>query len=512
MADDMGFSDIGCYGGEIDTPNINRLAANGLRFTQFYNTARCCPTRASLLTGLYSHQTGIGHMTDNKGRPSYQGYLNDRCVTIAEALKPAGYSTYMAGKWHVCPINRNTCFSPTPHVWPRQRGFDRFFGTISGAGSYFNPSCLVRDDDIIQPQSKNFHYTDAISDNAAAFVTDHSRQTPDKPFFMYVAYTSPHWPLQAPAKYIEKYKGKYDCGWDKLRQQRYQKMVKMGLIDSKWPLSPRDQKVSPWEKTTNHEWYARRMEVYAAQIDQMDTGIGRILNTLENKNALENTLILFLADNGGCAEELFANKWLDNFVKDTTADGRPVRIGNYPEIMPGPPDTFASYGLPWANASNTPFRLYKHWVHEGGISTPLIAHWPAVITNRGQLTHQPGHVIVLMATCIDVAGAQYPKTYKGKQIIPLEGKSLMPVFEGGHRKARDAIFWEHEGNRAVRAGKYKLVSRHPGPWELYDLEADRTELNNLAETLPEKARQLHRLYNDWAERCGILPWPIERKG
>lgn len=405
MADDMGYSDIGCYGGEINTPNIDRLAANGLRFTQFYNTARCCPTRASLLTGLYSHQTGVGHMTDNKSRPSYQGYLNDRCVTVAEALKPAGYSTYMVGKWHVCPINRNTCGSSKRHVWPRKRGFDRFYGTISGAGSYFDPQCLIRDNEIIQPESEDFHYTDAISDNAAAFVTEHFQSNPDKPFFMYVAYTSPHWPLHAPDEYIEKYKGRYDAGWDKLRAERHKHMIKMGFVDAKWPLSPRDRKVGPWERAKNHDWYARRMEVYAAQIDQMDTGIGRILNALEND--LENTLILFLADNGGCHEELFPNSWLDDIVNKTTPDGRPVRIGNFPEIMPGPPDTYQSYGYPWANASNTPFRLFKHWVHEGGIATPLIAHWPAVIKQKEKITHQPGHVIDLMATCTDVAGAQY---------------------------------------------------------------------------------------------------------
>lgn len=511
MADDMGFSDIGCYGGEIDTPNIDRLAANGLRFTQFYNTARCCPTRASLLTGLYSHQTGVGHMTDNKGHPSYQGYLNDRCVTIAEALKPAGYSTYMAGKWHVCPINRNTCSSSKRHVWPRKRGFDRFYGTISGGGSYYNPQCLIRDDQIIQPESEHFHYTDAISDNAAAFVTEHFQSNPDKPFFMYVAYTSPHWPLHAPDEYIAKYKGKYDAGWDKLRAERHKRMIEMDLVDAKWPLSPRHRKVGPWERTKNHEWHARRMEVYAAQIDQMDNGIGRILAALEKENALDNTLILFLSDNGGCHEELFPKTWLDGIVDKHTRDGREVRIGNFPQIMPGPADTYASYGYPWANASNTPFRLFKHWVHEGGVATPLIAHYPTVITNRGRLTHQPGHVIDLMATCTDVAGAKYPREHNGRKIKPLEGKSLLPIFTAGKRKPHKAIFWEHEGNHAVRSGKYKLVSRHPGPWELYDLEADRTEVNNLAETLPEKTRQLHRLYNDWAERCGILPWPIERK-
>ncbi len=519
MADDMGYSDIGCYGGEIHTPNLDALAAGGIRFTQFYNTARCCPTRASLMTGLYPHQAGVGHMMDDKGYDAYRGDLNNRCMTIAEVLKQAGYSTYMAGKWHVTRFRGP---EGPKHNWPRQRGFDRFFGTIHGAGSYYDPCSLTRDNTQIPP-GDNFYYTDAIRDNAVKFVREHDS---DSPFFMYVAFTAPHWPMHALPEDMAKYKGRYAEGWDALRAERHARMIEMGIVEKKWTITPRDPSVPPWEEAEDKEWYQRRMEVYAAMVDRLDQGVGRIVEELKRKGDFDNTLIFFLADNGGCAEEYGSqgpikpdpseNIPLRPMEKDAlqpdmqpkvTRDGRPVRTGH--GVMPGPADTYISYGKPWANASNTPFRLYKHWVHEGGISTPLIAHWPAQIKDRGKLRRQPGHLIDIMATCVDVAGAKYPVEYKGNRIIPMEGKSLFPAFDDKSIE-REAIYWEHEGNRAVRQGKWKLVSKHPDKWELYDLEADRTELNNLAEQYPEKVGQLKALYESWAARCGVQPWPVNK--
>ena len=491
MADDMGFSDIGCYGGEIHTPNLNKLAAGGLRFSQFYNAARCCPTRASLLTGLYPHQAGVGHMVDDKGHPAYQGYLNERCITIAEALKPAGYRTLMVGKWHVG--------EKRPH-WPVDRGFDKYFGLISGGANYFDITkdkaatvmrTMAIDDKPYTPPKEGFYLTDAFSDNAVKFIDKYGRDK--EPFFLYLAYTAPHWPLHALPDDIAKYKGKYLKGWDKLRDERYERMIKMGLINSKWKMSPRDTETWPWEEEKNKDLMDLKMAVYAAQIERMDYGIGRLINKLREIGAEERTLIMFLSDNGGCAE------------------GGPVGFDNRKNgLPPGGVDSFMSYGLSWANASNTPFRRYKHWVHEGGIATPLIAYWPAVIKKGGSITNQSGHIIDVMATCLDVAGIEYPTTYNRHEIIALEGESLLEIFSGGTRQGHQALYWEHEGNRAVRQNKWKLVAAHGQPWELYDLEEDRTELNNLADKYPQKVEELKVMYEDWAKRCGVLPWPIRK--
>ena len=477
MADDMGFSDLGCYGSEIRTPNLDRLARGGLRFTQFYNTARCCPTRASLLTGLYPHQAGIGHMVANRGTPAYQGYLNDRCVTIAEAIRGGGYHALMAGKWHVG--------EERPH-WPLDRGFERYFGLISGASNYWRLDKgrqMARDNEPYTPDSPKFYMTDAFTDNAVKFIGEYGRK-PD-PYFLYLAYTSPHWPLHAWPEDIAKYRGKYMKGWDALRRERHERMIAMGIVDRKWPLTPRDPQAPAWETVTDKDERDLRMAVYAAQIDRMDQNIGRVLAKVKELGQEDNTLILFLADNGGCAEE---------------------KIKGETNAPPGPADSFTSYGLPWANASNTPFRLYKHWVHEGGISTPLIAYWPSVIRKGGGLTSQPGHLVDLMATCLDAGGTPYPKTYKGREVTPLEGKSLLPIFQGRQRAGHEAIYWEHEGNRAVRQGKWKLVSRHPGNWELYDVAADRTEMRDLAGSNPAKVKELAAMYDAWAKRCGVMPW------
>jgi arylsulfatase len=511
MADDMGYSDIGCYGGEIDTPNLDRLAANGLRFTQFYNTARCCPTRASLLTGLYPHQAGIGHMLNDKKLAGYRGDLNNKCLTIAQVLRPAGYSTYMSGKWHVTrhiqPWSRQAKDNPvSKHNWPLQRGFDRFYGTITGGGNFYNPPTLVRGNTPITAEADDFYYTNAISDNAVSFIDEHITSKPDKPFFCYVAYTSPHWPLHAPPEAVEKYRGKYDKGWDQLRTERYERMVKMGLISGRWKLTERDENVPPWEQAENKKWNARRMEVYAAQVDIMDKGIGRIVEALERNGKLENTLILFLADNGGCAEDFQANsKWLKRYRGKDRA-GRTIQMGNDPDVMPGPENTFQSYATPWANASNTPFRLYKHWVHEGGIATPLIVHWPSRIKETGQFRDHISHLIDIMPTCADVSGAKYPLMHKGKLIRRMEGKSLVRAFDNEPIKKRP-IYFEHERNRAVRFGRWKLVAKaNQKKWQLYDMEADRSETNNLADKYPEQTKKMAAMWKNWARRANVLPW------
>jgi len=471
LADDMGYSDIGCYGSEIATPNLDRLAAGGLRFTQFYNTARCCPTRAALLTGLYSHQAGVGHMVENKGAPGYQGFLNDRCVTFAEALRPAGYFTTMAGKWHVG--------DKRPH-WPVDRGFDRYYGLIGGGSNYFkidSPNGLALDAERIPTTGDDFYMTDAFTDHAVQFLGEAKEKK--KPFLLYTAFTSPHWPLHARPEDIAKYRGKYVEGWDALRAKRHRRMIELGIVDAKWPITPRDRTAPSWEEAKDKDDLDLRMAVYAAQIDRMDQNIGRILAKLREIGAEENTLVLFLSDNGGCAEEIHRGK---------------------PGAVVGTKESYESYGLPWANASNTPFRLFKHWVHEGGISTPLIASWPGVI-QKGGITHEPGHLIDMMATCVDLAKADYPKDK-----TPLEGLSLAPLLRTGKWPGHDAIFWEHEGNRAIRQGKWKLVARHKGEWELYDLEADRTEMKNLADANPERVKELAAKHDAWSAKVGVVPW------
>ena len=531
MSDDMGYSDIGCYGSEISTPTLDALAAGGLRFTRFYNTARCCPTRASLLTGLYPHQAGVGHMMADRGQDGYRGDLNRNCVTIAEVLKAAGYSTYACGKWHVTK-NTRAEGPQDKYNWPLQRGFERFYGTIHGAGSFWDPSTLVRDNTLITPPSDReyqpeepYYYTDAISDNAARFIRRHDRSNP---FFMYVAYTAAHWPMHARPRDIAKYKGKYDAGYGPVRKARFEKMKELGVIKPEAELSPPP---ASWGDIKDKKWEAACMEVYAAMIDSIDQGIGRIAGALKDKGIFDNTLVFFLQDNGGCAESggrgtkphpraskptlpplpPDAQHYFGS-VPQQTRDGWPVRRGH---VMPGPADTYIGYGKNWANVSNTPFREYKHWVHEGGISTPLIAHWPAAIRAKNELSHQHGHLIDLMATCVDVSGATYPSRYKGQKIKPMEGKSLAPVFENKPIK-REALYWEHEGNRAVRAGKWKLVAKGRAGqddvvWELYDIEADRSELHDLAAEEPKRLKEMVGLWQAYAERANVLPWPVSTK-
>jgi arylsulfatase len=530
MADDVGYSDIGCYGGEIQTPNLDRLAANGLRFTQFYNTARCCPTRASLMTGLFPSQAGVGHMMNDRGNEFFAGDLSKKAVTIAEVLRGAGYATYLSGKWHLTPGGNEERLSKRDN-WPRQRGFDQFFGTIHGAGSFYDPNSLTSGNELITPPTDDFYYTDAISDTAVAYIRT---QPADQPFFLYMAYTAAHWPLHALPEDIGKYKGRYEAGWDELRRERYQRMVDMGLIKPEWKMSEAFPEGRPWEAEERKAWHADCMEVYAAMLDNMDQGIGRVIAALEEKGQLENTLILYLQDNGACAEEFGLGRNQQNpetddwqpmtegelqfdMVPKVTRDGRPLRLGV--GVPPGPADTYIAYDERWANASNTPFRMFKHWVHEGGISSPLVVHWPAGFEGKNEFRQEPSHLVDIMATCVDVAGAQYPTEYNGNQIRPMEGKSLAPLFRNEPFE-REALYWEHEGNRAVRMGRWKLVSKAMpfaaydsldvlplSEWALYDMEADRTETNDVAGEHPEIVEKMAGMWENWGRRTGVVPRP-----
>ncbi len=516
LADDMGFSDIGCYGGEIDTPNLDALAKGGLRFTQFYNTARCCPTRAALLTGLYPHQAGIGHMMEDRQMEGYRGNLNKQCVTIAEALKPAGYKSYAVGKWHVTNVTHPKS-DADKFNWPLQRGFHRFYGTIHGAGSFFDPNTLTRDNQYISPftdpeyPAEDYYYTDAISDHASRFIREHDQE---KPFFLYVAYTAAHWPMHAKEKDIAKYKGRYAKGYEAVRKARYEKMLKEGVITAgsttNWPLPPDMGEKEFWE------WDQRNMEVFAAMVDNMDQGIGRIMKALKESGQYENTLICYLQDNGGCAEGMgrgglgparsekatlppLSRDYLQpDMIPKQTRDGFPMRQGK--GVMAGAGETYIGYGEAWATVSNTPFRKHKHWTHEGGISTPLIAHWPAGITRKGELESTPGHLIDLMATAVDLSKTTYPANVK-----PMEGRSLVPLFTGG-KIEREALYWEHEGNRAVRMGDWKLVAEHANPWELYNIAKDRSEQHDLSQQEPEHVKQMAALYEAYAKRANVELW------
>lgn len=512
LADDLGFSDLGCFGSEISTHNLDRMASEGLKLTQFYTTPRCCPSRAALLTGLYPQQAGIGNMMDDRGLPGYRGELNRNCLTIAEELRLANYHTAMVGKWHLAHIyfdgkkqlnhESKEPWWDNKSDWPLQRGFEDYFGTIHGVNSYYDPFSLVRGNSPTRAEGTNFYYTDVLTEHAVADI-DHLAGG-DRPFLLYVAYTAPHWPLQAPEKDIAKYRQTYLAGWDAIRRNRYQRQIQIGIIDKNWPLSPRDPRVPPWGQVRDKEWEANRMATYAAMVEHLDRGVGKILDTLKAKGIEKNTLVIFFSDNGGCAE-IVQPEWYD--VPSRTRDGRPVAVGNgNHSVFAGPDNVWQSYGVPWANVSDTPFLLYKHFTHEGGIASPFIARWPAVIQNPGAMSRQLGHVTDIMPTLIEIAGAKYPKDYNGHAIQPLEGGSLLPIFEGKECSHPSPVFWEHEGNRAVRLQQWKLVARAGQPWELYDTTADRTEQNNLAAARPEKVQEMSGLYNAWAKRCNVVPF------
>jgi arylsulfatase len=484
LVDDMGFSDIGCYGSEIPTPNLDKLAAGGLRFTQFYNTGRCCPTRASVLTGLYPHQAGVGHMVEDGGVPGYRGRLNDRCVTIGEVLSGAGYFTAMSGKWHV---------GQNHGVVPWERGFQRSLN--SPAGGFYYPAGkeqrlflngkALADDAPELP--KNWYTTDLYTDFGIKFIGE--ALTAKKPFFLYLAYNAPHFPLQAPADEIAHFRGKYKVGWDKLREQRHARQKELGVVDKSWPLSPRPDLVPAWDTLTDadKDRFDNIMAIYAACVAHMDTAVGRLVAALKQRGVLDNTLILFLSDNGGNAESGPRGRLEGDF--------------------PGAVGSTVFCGQSWATLENTPFRRYKHYNHEGGIATPLIAHWPAGIAAHGELRQQPGHLVDVMATCVDLAGAKYPAEFQGRPIQPMEGRSLVPAFENQPIQ-RDALFWEHEGNAAVRVGDWKLVRMgRSGPWELYNLKTDRTELHDLAAAEPARAAELAAKWEAWASRANVKPYP-----
>lgn len=504
MADDMGYSDIGCYGGEIPTPHLDRLAGGGLRFTQFYNTGRCCPTRASLLTGLYPHEAGIGHMVYADRGPGYVGHLTESCATLGEVLRDAGYQTMMTGKWHV---------GHRKGQWPSDRGFEHFYGIHIHVDSYFKVlrGCPVyHNADLVIPPTadppnslhpeREWYTTDVFTDWALQFLDQTAPA--EKPFFLYVAYNAPHWPLEAPEENIEHFRGEYLQGWDALREQRLERMKQMGIVAEDTELPPSENPA--WETLGEEDQTELdfRRAIYAAQIERMDQNIGRILDKLEQMDAVDDTLILFLSDNGCCAEGgSFGYRWEEN------------RSDNHSQWREQSGRS-SSTGQAWACASNTPFRLYKRWVHEGGIATPLIAHWPSAIASAGGLTDQAGHVIDIMATCCDVAGAEYPKRRNGSPVPPMRGISLLPAFgDPAHTQPR-TLFWEHEKHAAVRQGPWKLVSldaTEESSWKLHRIDHDRTEVHDLSATEPVRVEKLKRLWTDWAEQTNVLPWPRERQ-
>lgn len=464
MCDDMGFSDLSCYGSEIPTPHLDSLAARGLRFTDFHNNAKCSETRASLMTGLWHHQSN--HL-------KLPGH-----VTLAEVLRRAGYRTYMSGKWHLDST-------------PPERGFDRYFGFLSGAINFFtgmdwqvDENLMRLDGNVYQPPS-DFYSTNAFTDFAIDFLKSEKENSDrsEKPFFLYLAHNAPHFPLHALPEDIERFSGAYDQGWDAIRKSRYQRLLELGIIDESWPLSERDPKVEPWNELTKKEqdFLAPMMEVYAAMVHRLDQNIGRLTRFLESTGQLDNTLILFLSDNGACPYER-----LRTAVK-----------------KPGAVESDIAYDARWANMCNTPLRLYKQYAHQGGTLTPMIAHWPAGIESRGGLCSFPAHLVDIMPTLAELANADYPTEYKGQKIHPMEGTSLVSVLRGNKRVKREQpIFWEFSGNHAVRSGEWKLVAERGKPWELYHLSKDRSETTNLADQNPDIANNLAKTYEQWSERVG----------
>jgi arylsulfatase len=490
LIDDMGWSDLGCYGSEIPTPNIDALAKGGVRFTQFYNTGRCSPTRASLMTGLYPHQAGLGFL-DNLVRPNSKGTrgrLRDDCVTVAEVLQDAGYFTFMTGKWHMGH------FHGTP---AHKRGFMRSLSSPIGElyfpnqrqrrkdGVHLNGKRVELDDPMF---GKGWYGPDLITEWGLKFIDEAIAE--NKPFFYYLPHSSVHFPLQVPQADIDRYRNRYVAGWDKLREARHKRQIEMGLVDPSWPLSDRPPDVPAWDTLGDEEKFRfdHIMAIYAAMIDRLDRSIGKLVEGLKSRGVFDNTLIMLLSDNGGNAE----------------SGPRGRLIGR----RPGGPRSTVFLGQCWATLANTPLFLYKHFTHEGGISTPLIVHWPAGIPpdRNGKLEAQPGHLIDLMPTIMEATGAKYPTQRNGHDIQPMEGVSLLSALSGELIDRKAPIFWEHEGNRAVRSGQWKLVMKFKGPWELYDIKADRTERNNLIDKEPEIANRLISEWESWAMRADVDSW------
>lgn len=527
MADDLGYSDIGCYGGEVETPNLDKLAANGLRFSQFYNTSRCCPTRASLLTGLYNHRAGIGNMSFDQHTPGYRGYLTENTITLAELLKTAGYNTGMVGKWHVA--NTRELPDKKEHIkwlnhqvyhdtfaalkqYPVNRGFDKFYGTIWGVVNFFDPFSLVNGDKPVKDVPEDYYYTDALNDSACSYITDFSQK--QQPFFLYVAHTAPHWPLHALAEDIKKYEKVYEGGWDAMREKRFEKIKEIGLFSkNETQLPERFGSGTKWNGNTTQNWDAHAMAVRAAMVDRMDQGIGRIIKTLEKNRQLENTLIFFLSDNGASSDN--AQNYGPGLDRPgQTRDGQNIIYPVNKKVLPGPENTFASTNNYWSAVANTPFRYWKTESFEGGICTPLIAHWPAGLkTKKGSITSQAGHVMDFMATVQELSGATYPEFSNGNKITPTQGLSLVPILKGEQRKGHEYIFFEHLNGRAVRQGDWKLVQLGPNaPWELYNLATDRFERVDLSIKNPEKVEALKARWMQWAKENHVLPKPAPKSG
>lgn len=522
LADDLGYSDLGAFGGEIDTPNLNWLASQGIKFTQFFNTSRCCPTRASLLTGLYNHQAGIGQMTTDTGLDAYRGHITTSAVTLAEVLKNSGYHTGMVGKWHVS----NTVVQETPEAqlawlnhqeehplfspieqYPTNRGFEKYFGNIWGVVDFFDPFSLVNGTEPVTEVPENYYHTDAINDTASVYIRDFVKD--DKPFFLYVAHTAPHWPLHALPEDIEKYKDTYKVGWDSIRLQRYNRLVELGMIDPNVaPLSERWDSEVTWEENEDKDWDAHAMAVHAAMVDRMDQGIGRIIETLRELDELDNTLIVFLSDNGASSEN--AMRYGPGFDRPSqTRSGETIHYPVEKDVLPGPQTTFTSIGIRWANVANTPFQYWKMESFEGGIHTPMIAFWPDKMKeSAGTISNQVGHVMDFMATFADVAKAEYPQSWNGIPITPLAGKSLLPIFEGKKREGHPVLFNEHEGGRYVRTSEWKLVTLDAKqPWQLFRINEDQTETEDLANKYPEVVHELDSLWQNWAIKYKVLPKP-----
>ena len=520
LADDLGYSDLSCYGGEIHTPNLDRLAQNGVRFNRFYNAGRSCPTRASLLTGLYPHQAGIGRMTFDNHLPGYRGTMTHNGVTIAEALKDYGYHTGMIGKWHVAetplrPDQREWLahqvqydeFAPKEN-YPTRRGFEDFYGTIYGVVDYFDPFSLVNGEEPVNEVSKDYYSTIVLTDSAVSYINRYSQS--DNPFFMYLAYHAPHWPLHALEEDIKKYEDTYKLGWEAIRDARYQRMIELEIFPEQSDFLSNRLSTKEWETNPDNAWDARAMAVHAAMIDRMDQEIGRLLKTLESLGELDNTLIFFLSDNG-CSPEICQDYIPgENDRPDMLRDGTPIIYPKNKDVMPGPETTFASLGPEWANVSNMPFRFWKAKMYEGGICTPVIAYWPKGIKiKKGSVNSEMCHVMDFMATCIDLAQAKYPTTYNGNDILPLEGESLVPILKTGKRKGHEIIGFEHFNEKSLMSNDgWKIIQ--PGrnsSWELYDMNTDRTEKNNLSSQYPERLDKMISQYGVWAKRVMVTPAP-----
>ncbi len=479
LVDDMGYADIGCYGSGTQTPNLDGLAANGVRFTDFYCTPRCCPSRASIMTGLTPHKAGVGWMNFDwpealdPEADGYTGTLNPHCVTIPEALKPAGYRSYISGKWHL------TAAMEDKTTWPTARGFDRSFSCIAGGTTYFKPQFLTLDERFYRPPEQCYA-TDLIGDFSAQFVSEHFHSHAEQPFFMYVAYTAPHFPIQAPPERVAAYKGRFDHGYEEENRQRYERMVRLGVVKPEWERAPKPARVPAWNDLPEQEQQrlARVMETYAAMVEIMDENVGKLVAALEEHGALDNTLIMFLSDNGACAEGGVTSK--DHII-----------------------------GQDWAYVQNTPFRLYKHHTTQGGVQTAFIAHWPdGIAREKGSTVDgSTGALHDIMPTCLELAGARYPTTHNGHAIHPLDGQSLVPVLAGDDFHDRRDVFMEHEGNGMLRRGDYKLVQQFGEPWQLYDMVKDRSESRDLARETEQRDRFVHMMrdYRSWADTSHVLP-------